>query len=147
MSLRCLLVSYFIIIFAGVCHTKSDRKGIALGFLPQKTEKESLQFLDILIECGLPCFKENGQQQKDMPDSFDTGCCNCCEAKNDLYQEQLFSIAECGECVQNFLQKSQADPEVKSCVAEKNKQTNITLGEVQMTYTCWACTEDDAGKL
>ena len=142
-----MLVSHFIMIFAGVCHTKSDRKGIALGFLPQKTEKESLKFLDILIECGLPCFKENGQQQKDMPDSFDTGCCNCCEAKNDLYQEQLFSTVECGECVKHFIYKSNDDPEVKSCVAEKNKQTNITMGKILTQYECYECANDAAGKL
>ena len=64
--------------------------GVALGFVPQKSEEESLQHLDNLIECGLPCFKEDGEQPKDMPDSFAPGCCGCCEAKNDVYQEQLF---------------------------------------------------------
>ena len=134
-------------IFAGVCHTKSDRKGIALAFVPQKTEKESLQNLDNLIECGLPCFKENGQPQKDMPDSFAAGCCDCCEAKNDLYQAQTFSTDECGACVNNFLKKSYDVPGVKSCVAEKNKQTNIPIGELQMVYECWECVEDDVGRL
>ena len=135
-------------VFAGVCNTKSDRMGIALGFVPQKTEKESLQYLDNLIECGLPCFKENGQQQKDMPDSFAPGCCDCCDAKNDLYQEQLFSTPECGDCVNNFIHKSYDVPEVKSCVEEKNKQTNINLiSRLQMVYQCWDCLEDGAGKL
>jgi len=132
-------------IISGVCHTKSDRIGIALGFAPQKTEKESLQNLDNLIECGLPCFKENGKQQKDLPDSFAPSCCDCCEGKNDLYQEQFFSIVECGDCVKNFIHKSYSDPEVKSCVAEKNKQTNITMGKVQMQYVCYECADDDAG--
>ena len=143
-------------IFVGVCHTKSDRMGIALGFVPQKTEKESLQYLDNLIECGLPCFKENGQQQKDMPDSFAPGCCDCCEAKNDLYQEQLFSTEECGHCVNNFIHKSYVVPEVKSCVEEKNKGgifSSIQMASIhvgvrnQMEFKCWECVEDDAGKL
>jgi len=132
-------------IISGVCHTKSDRKGIALAFVPQKTEKESLQNLDNLIECGLPCFKENGQQRKDIPDSFDSGCCDCCEGQNELYREQFFSTVECGECVKNFFQKSFADPEVKKCVAEKNKQANLATGKVQMNYECFECGIDDAG--
>ena len=89
-----------------------------------------MQHLDNLIECGLPCFKEDGEQPKDMPDNFAPGCCDCCEAKNDLYQEQTFSNAECGECVKNFVHKSYADPEVNKCVAEKNNQTNIPMGRL-----------------
>ena len=134
-------------VFTGVCHTKSDRKGIALGFLPQKSEKESLQYLDNLIECGLPCFKENGNQVKDVPESFAPGCCDCCEARNDLYQKQIFSSTECGDCVKNFIHKSYDVPEVKNCVREKNKQANIPVGVLQMAYDCFECVEDDAGKL
>ena len=139
-------------IFAGVCHTKSDRMGIALGFVPHKTEKESLQYLDNLIECGLPCFKESGQQQKDIPDSFAPGCCDCCEVetKNDLYPTQTFSTEECGYCVNNFIQKSYDVPDVKKCVAEKNKQTNTTklssVLQMGQGYQCYVCGEDDAGK-
>ena len=133
-------------IFAGVCHTESDRMGIALGFVPQKSENKSLQYLDNLIECGLPCFKENGGQQKDKPDSFPSGCCDCCEANNTLYKAQVFSTIECGDCVKNFILKSDEVPEVKKCVKEKNRQSHIPIGELQVGYDCFECVEDDAGK-
>ena len=142
-----MLETYFIMIFAGVCHTKIDRIGIALGFVPQKSEKKSLQYLDNLIECGLPCFKENGELQKDIPDSLPGDCCECCEAKNNWNQKQVFSTIECGECVKNFIDKSYYIPEVKKCVAEKNRQNNIPIVELQMSFDCFGCVEEDAGKL
>ena len=135
-------------IFAGVCHTKIDRIGIALGFVPQKSEKKSLQYLDNLIECGLPCFKENGEQQKDIPDSFTPGCCDCCEAKNVLYKNQTFSTFDCGDCVKNFIFKIDGVPEIKKCVVEKNSQLNIPpMENINMTYECFECEEFDAGKV
>jgi len=128
---------------SGVCHKKIDRMGIALGFFPQKTEKKSLQYLDNLIECGLPCFKENGKQQKDIPDSFPGNCCDCCEAKNDLYQTQMFSSIECGNCVEQFIKKSFNVPKIKKCVEEKNRKINIPIEQFQMAYECFGCVDAD----
>ena len=143
-----MLVTYFII-FAGVCHTKSDRRGVALGFVPQKSEKKSLQFLDNLIKCGLPCFKENGEQQKDIPDNMNpTECCDCCTSNNTLYKDLVFSTNDCGECVKNFIYKGQIVPEVKKCIDEKNRQMNIKVELLQTGYECFECVEeDDAGKV
>ena len=138
-------------IFAGVCHTESDRMGIALGFVPQKSKKNSLQYLDNLIECGLPCFKENGDQEKDKPDSLDPAeCCDCCEANNTLYIAQVFSTVECGDCVKNFIYKSSKVPEVIKCVEERNRQIKgsvIPAASLHTVYECFACFEDDAGKI
>ena len=143
------LLKYFgIMIFAGVCHTKSDRMGVALAFVPQKNEKKSLQHLDNLIECGLPCFKENGEPKKDMPDTITPGdCCDCCEGENKLYQKQPFHLQQCGDCIKNFLLKARDVPKIKKCVEEKNKAINIINEEVQITYECYECEEDDAGKV
>ena len=136
-----------VFIIAGTCHTKSDRKSIALGFLPHGNESLSLTYLDNLITCGLPCFKENGKGAKEYPESFGHDCCDCCEAQNELYSAQMFSSNGCGDCIKNFIEKSYADLKVKKCVETKNRQARIPMGVLQMEYNCYTCVDEEYGML
>ena len=130
-------------LFTGTCHTKTDRESIARGFLPHKDAKNSLQSLDNLIECGLPCFNQDGKEVKDLPESFAPDCCPCCEAKNKFYEAEIFSSYDCGDCVRNFIEKSYVDPSIQKCVDGKNKKNNIPMGILQMEYNCYVCQPDN----